>query len=79
MAAAELAEWERRFLKKQAAEQEAANRQRAQRRYRLGSMPAKFEDLAVYNAECSRGIVHTPGYDAAMAELQRQFNEWVGL
>jgi hypothetical protein len=30
--------------------------------------------LATYNAECARGIVHTPEYDAQMRDLQRQFN-----
>jgi hypothetical protein len=39
-------------------------------------MPAKYEPLAVYNAEVSRGIVHTPEYDAAMTALQREFNAW---
>lgn len=34
----------------------------------------KFEPLAVYNAECARGIVHTPEWDAKMAELQREFD-----
>ncbi len=39
-------------------------------------MPAKFDRLSTYNAETFRGLVHTPEYDAKMAELQREFNEW---
>lgn len=37
-------------------------------------MDSKFEPLATYNAERSRGIVHTAEYDARMAELQREFD-----
>ncbi len=48
-------------------------------RFELGrwvtAMSTKFDRLAVYNAEVHRGIVHTPEYDAEMAELQREFNE----
>jgi hypothetical protein len=47
---------------------------RARRRGRV--MPRKFEALAVYNTERHHGLVHTPGYDAQMAELQREFDEW---
>jgi hypothetical protein len=39
-------------------------------------MPGKFHPLATYNAECQRGIVHTPAWDAQMAELQREFDGW---
>jgi hypothetical protein len=35
-----------------------------------------IDELAVYNAEVSRGIVHTPEWKALMAERQRQFDEW---
>jgi hypothetical protein len=34
-----------------------------------------WHDLAVYNAEVHRGIVHTPEYDERMAEEQRRFDE----
>lgn len=37
-------------------------------------MDPKFEALAVYNAECARGIVHTAEYDARMARLQAEFD-----
>jgi len=32
--------------------------------------------LATYNSERSRGIVHTPAYDEAMAAEQARFDEW---
>jgi hypothetical protein len=34
----------------------------------------KFEALAVYNAECARGVVHTAEYDQRMAALQAEFD-----
>lgn len=74
-----LPEWERALLERQAAEQAEAERQRTVRRERLGPMPAEFEPLATYNAECWRGLVHTAEYRAAMVALQRRFNEWAGL
>jgi hypothetical protein len=74
-----LADWERKLLKKEERERQAADAQRAVRRRRLGPMPAEFEALAVYNAERWRGLVHTAEYDAAMARLQCRFNEWAGL
>lgn len=36
--------------------------------------PYRFQALADYNAEVYRGIVHTPEYDALMADEQRLFN-----
>lgn len=39
-------------------------------------MPFKFEALAMYNAERARGIVHTAEWDAKMAALQQEFNDW---
>jgi len=38
-------------------------------------MAARFEALAIWHAECQRGIVHTPEWDAAMADLQREFDQ----
>jgi hypothetical protein len=35
---------------------------------------SKWEDLATYNSEKARGIVHTPERDAAMAAEQERFN-----
>jgi hypothetical protein len=37
----------------------------------------KFKELADYNTRVSKGIVHTPEYDARMAELQAEFDEWI--
>ena len=39
-------------------------------------MPARFEPLAVYQAERARGLLHSAGWMAAMARLQAEFNEW---
>jgi hypothetical protein len=38
----------------------------------------RWDRLATYNAERYRGIVHTPEWDAAMAEEQRAFNREQG-
>ena len=35
----------------------------------------EFGDLATYNSEVARGIVHTPEWDARMAEDQARFNK----
>ena len=43
---------------------------------RRAPMPARFEPLAVYNAECSRGLMHTDEYRERMAKLQDEFREW---
>jgi len=34
----------------------------------------RFADLAQYNAEVARGIMHTPEWKAKMAQEQRRFN-----
>ena len=44
-------------------------------RRRREPVPFKFSQLAMYNGERGRGIVHTPEWDARMAVLQREFNE----
>lgn len=44
---------------------------------RLGPMPAQFEALALYNAERSRGLMHSPSWEARMRELQEEFDRWV--
>jgi hypothetical protein len=36
------------------------------------------QTLSRYNGERSRGLVHTPEWQAAMAELQRRFDEAMG-
>jgi hypothetical protein len=35
----------------------------------------EYADLAAYNSEVARGIVHTPEWDAKMAEDLRRFKE----
>jgi len=37
--------------------------------------PGRLEKLALYNAERARGIVHTPEWDARMAEYQADFDK----
>lgn len=39
-------------------------------------MPVTFNELARYNAEVARGIVHTAEWDERMAKAQREFAEW---
>jgi hypothetical protein len=46
------------------------------RRKRRGPENPDWHDLAVYNAEVRRGIVHRSEYDSFMAGEQRRFNEW---
>lgn len=41
----------------------------------FGYKPDEFDALATYNAECSRGIVHTPEYHAKMEEERERFND----
>jgi hypothetical protein len=41
------------------------------------TMPDRYEALARYNAERDRGLMHTPQWDAKMAELQSEFEQWV--
>lgn len=40
-------------------------------------MPDKFDELARYNSEVARGLVHTKKWKAKMAELQEEFNRWM--
>jgi hypothetical protein len=35
----------------------------------------RWDELARYNTERGRGLVHTPEYDRRMADEQRLFNE----
>lgn len=43
----------------------------------MAEMPGKFEILAVYNGEVARGIVHTADWDARMATLQAEYEQWL--
>jgi hypothetical protein len=47
-------------------------------RYRtsLNAMPGRFYELATYNGEVSRGILHTPEKVEQMRQLQADFNAW---
>jgi hypothetical protein len=40
------------------------------------SMPRRFDRLAVYNAEITRGLMHSEAYQEEMAMLQAEFREW---
>lgn len=42
-----------------------------------GVMPDKFNRLADYNSEVSRGIQHTETYGIAMKKLQKEFDMWI--
>lgn len=46
------------------------------RRNRGPKMPEMFNELADYNAEVARGIVHTEEWKNRMAHLQDLFNQW---
>ena len=45
-----------------------------QERYN-GLSYVEFTQLATYNAERGRGIMHTPEWEAAMAALQARFDQ----
>jgi hypothetical protein len=52
-------------------------RRRALRQlYPDGQMPYRFKALAEYHREVAHGVVHTVQWDARMAELQREYDEW---
>jgi len=38
--------------------------------------PYRFQDLAVYNSERARGLVHTPEYQEKMKREQELFNAY---
>ena len=44
---------------------------------RVRNLPKQFKPLAVYDAECKRGLVHTPEYDERMARLKEEFHRWL--
>ena len=39
-------------------------------------VPGRFDELATYNGERSRGVVHTVEKDARMRALQADFDAW---
>ncbi|MHB8742603.1 MAG: hypothetical protein ACYC9L_05695 [Sulfuricaulis sp.] len=47
---------------------------RRKHREALALFEAKgYDDLATYNSECARGIVHTPEWDLRMVAIQSRF------
>lgn len=50
-------------------------RQSTDMRLACGLWPQELDLLATYNAERSRGLVHDEEWIAAMADLQRRFDE----
>jgi hypothetical protein len=38
--------------------------------------PFEFMELATYNSEVARGLLHTPEWKAKMAAEQERFNRW---
>ena len=44
---------------------------------RVRKLPKQFKPLEVYDAECKRGLVHTPEYDERMARLKEEFHRWL--
>jgi hypothetical protein len=46
------------------------------RKQKYDPMPRKFDDLARYNSEVMRGLVHAEGWTKYMEQLQAQFVQW---
>jgi hypothetical protein len=44
---------------------------------RVRKLPKRFKPLKVYDAECERGLMHTPEYDQRMSELKAEFRTWL--
>lgn len=44
---------------------------------RVRKLPKQFKPLETYDAERSRGLVHTSEYDQAMATLKDEFHRWL--
>ena len=44
---------------------------------RVRKLPKQFKPLKAYDAECRRGLVHTPEYDEQMRVLKEQFQRWL--
>lgn len=52
-------------------------RRRLRRRWRAREFDSLgFHELATYNAEKGRGVLHTPAVQAKMAVLQAQYDLW---
>jgi hypothetical protein len=44
---------------------------------RVRKLPKQFKALKTYDAECRRGLVHTPEYDQQMGTLKEEFQRWL--
>ena len=44
---------------------------------RVCKLPKQFKPLKAYDAECQRGLVHSPEYDEQMRVLKEQFQRWL--
>lgn len=44
---------------------------------RVNKLPKQFKPLETYDAECKRGIMHTPEYDEQMRTLKEEFQSWL--
>ena len=44
---------------------------------RVRKLPKQFKPLKAYDAECRRGLVHTPEYDEQMRLVKEQFQRWL--
>jgi len=44
---------------------------------RVRKLPKQFKALRDYDAECRRGVAHTPEYDEQMRVLKEEFQHWL--
>jgi hypothetical protein len=44
---------------------------------RVRKLPKQFKALRTYDAECRRGVAHTPEYDEQMRLLKEEFQRWL--
>ena len=44
---------------------------------RVRKLPKQIKALRDYDAECRRGVAHTPEYDEQMRVLKEEFQRWL--
>lgn len=44
---------------------------------RVRNLPKQYKPLKAYDAECKRGLMHTPEYDERMRVLKEDFQRWL--
>lgn len=44
---------------------------------RVRKLPKQFKPLQTYDAECRRGLTHTPEYDEEMSLRKEEFQRWL--